>query len=117
MENNVQTTNTPQQNAPNAVASLVVGILSLLSGCYGLGLILGIIGAVLAGSGMRAYTANPAMYKGEGMLKAGKILSIVGIVFGAISLLTSVIMIISGASFLSFYSDVLGMDFLESLDF
>ena len=57
------------------------------------------------------------MYKGEGMLKAGKILSIVGIVFGAISLLTSVIMIISGASFLSFYSDVLGMDFLESLDF
>jgi hypothetical protein len=117
MENNVQTTNTPQQNAPNSVASLILGILSLLSGCYGLGLILGIIGAVLAGSGMRAYNANPGMYKGEGMLKAGKILSIIGIVFGAISLLTSLIMIISGAGFLSFYSDVLGMEFMDALDF
>lgn len=117
MENNVQATNTPQQNVPNAVASLVLGILSLLSGCYGVGLILGIIGAILAGSGMKAYNANPSLYKGEGMLKTGKILSIIGIVFGAISLLTSIIMLISGASFLAFYSDVLGLDFLDFMDF
>ena len=115
MENNLQnqTSGITQQKAPNSVASLVLGILSLLSGCYGVGLILGIIGAVLAGNGLKAYNANPGMYTGEGMLKAGKILSIIGIVFGGISLLTSLIMIISGASFLSFYSDVLGMDFLD----
>lgn len=112
MENNNQTTNGQQQMAPNAIASLVLGILSILSGCFGIGLVLGIIGAVLGSSGMKSYNANPVMYKGVGMLKAGKILSIIGIVFGGINILIGIIMLISGAGFLSLYSDILGLELL-----
>lgn len=113
MENNVQTTNDQQKMAPNAIASLVLGILSILSGCFGIGLVLGIIGAVLGSSGMKSYNANPAMYTGVGMLKAGKILSIIGIVFGGINILISLIMLVSGAGFLAFYSDFLGFDMFD----
>lgn len=113
MENNIQTTNGQQQTAPNAIASLVLGILSILSGCFGIGLVLGIIGAVLGGNGMKIYNANPSMYTGVGMLKAGKILSIIGIVFGGINVLISLIMLVSGAGFLAFYSDFLGLDMFD----
>ena len=75
---------TQKQNAPYAVAALVLGICSLLFGCFFVGLVCGIIGLVLANKGLAAYNANPAAYSGFGMLKAGKVTSILGIIFGAI---------------------------------
>ena len=77
MENN-------QQNAPYAVAALVLGICSLLFGCFFVGLICGIIGVVLANKGIQIYNKQPELYSGFGMLKAGKITSILGIIFSAI---------------------------------
>lgn len=106
METNqeISNQNQVQVNAPNAVASLVLGILSLVVGCMGVGLILGIIGLVLSNNGTKALNANPSKYKGEGMLKAGKILSILGIVFAAISI---AVIIITGGGMLAYF-DIMG---------
>ena len=73
-------------NAPYAVASLVLGICSLLFGCWGAGLVCGIIGLVLSKKGFAAYNETPGQYAGFGMLNAGKIMSIIGIVSGALSI-------------------------------
>lgn len=101
-----------KQNAPNAVASLVLGILSIASGCLFVGLILGIIGAVLASNGMKAYLSAPTAYKNEGMLKAGRILSIIGIVLSSVSIFFAIISAVAlGGSF--FFLE----NFLDILDF
>lgn len=97
---NPSTPNQIKPNAPNAVASLVLGILSLAIGCLGVGLILGIIGLVLASKGTKEYNANPERYKGEGMLKAGKIMSIIGIVLSGIAFIA---MLISGAGLFAMF--------------
>ena len=72
------------QNAPYAVAALVLGICSLLFGCIFVGFVCGIVGLVLANKGLAVYLQNPAQYSGYGMLRAGKVTSILGIIFGAI---------------------------------
>ena len=80
-----------KQNAPYAVAALVLGICSLLFGCFFVGLVCGIVGLVLANKGFATYQTNPDLYSGYGMLKAGKITSILGIIFGAIYVLYYII--------------------------
>ena len=76
-----------QQKLPNATAVLVLGILSLVGClCYGLpGMILGLIGLILANKDEKLYRQNPTMYSDYGNLKAGKILSIIGLVLGLLS--------------------------------
>lgn len=83
-----------KQNAPYAVAALVLGICSLLFGCFFVGFVCGIIGAVLANKGLAVYNQSPAQYTGYGMLKAGKVTSILGIVFGAIYLVYYIIAVV-----------------------
>lgn len=73
-----------KKNAPYAVAALVLGICSLLFGCFFVGFICGIVGVVLAKKGLAEYNLHPELYGGAGMLNAGKIMSVIGIVFGAI---------------------------------
>ena len=73
-----------KQQLPNAVAVLVLGICSIVINCYGIGLILGIIGLVLASTGRKMYKENPAQYDGWGSLNAGFIMSIIGVAIGAI---------------------------------
>lgn len=73
-----------QQNAPYAVAALVLGICSFVFGCFFVGLVCGIVGLVLANKGLAVYRSNPTAYSGYGMLNAGRITSILGIVFGSI---------------------------------
>ena len=77
----------PRQTAPYAVASLVLGIASLVMSGIGITLVLGIIGLVLSNKGMDEYRAHPELYTGEGMLQAGKITSIIGIAMGALAML------------------------------
>lgn len=98
-----------QDNAPNAVAALVLGILSLLSGCFFIGLVLGIIGLVLANNGYKAYCLNPAAYKNAEMLKTGKILSIIGIVLGSISIVVGIISAVLLGGSLFFLEDLLDL--------
>ena len=82
------------------VASLVLGICSLVFGCFFVGLICGIIGLVLANKGLSVCRIDSS-YTGQGMLKAGKITSIIGIVLGAIYILYYIVavLIIGAAGF------------------
>lgn len=67
-----------------AVASLVLGIVGLCTGwLYGLGCILGIVGIVMS--------ANAKKQNGpSGMATAGLVLSILAVVFGAVTLACTV---------------------------
>ena len=98
-----------QTTAPYAVASLVLGILSLLGGCLFVGLVLGIVGLVLGNKGLKCVNANPTQYSGIGMLKSGKITSIIGIVLGGIALVWGIIAAaLMGGSFLAMF-ELLGL--------
>ena len=100
-----------QQTAPNAVAAVVLGICSLLFGCFFVGLICGIIGVVLANKGLTVYRANPTQYTGSGMLSAGKIMSVIGIIFGAIYIVYYIVAVAilgsAGFAYLSFLEDLM----------
>ena len=79
-----------QQPLPNATATLVLGIVSILGCfCYGVvGLICGIIGIVLANKDMARYRANPAAWTSSSYnnLKAGRVCSIIGTILGSIGI-------------------------------
>ena len=68
-----------------AVASLVLGGLSLVTGTVFVGLILGIIGCVL---GVKARNKMPMGHPDRGVATAGMVCSIIGIVIGGIALVS-----------------------------
>jgi hypothetical protein len=76
-----------QRPLPNATTVLVLGILSVVLGCGGIGLILGIIGLLISREGKQAYEQNPSEWIGYGNLNAGRIMSIIGICLGGLSIL------------------------------
>lgn len=78
-----------KRNLPNATAVLILGILSIITCCcYGIfGLVLGIVALVLANKDMKLYQENPEVYLNYQNLSIGKILSIIGIILSAISLM------------------------------
>ncbi len=71
---------------PNATAVLILGICSIVFSCM-FGVILGIIGIVLSGKGIKMHKANPDLYDGWGQLNAGYIMSIIGTCLGALGLI------------------------------
>lgn len=95
-----------KETAPYAVASLVLGICSLLFACVFAGFVCAIIGLVLANKGLRYYREQPDLYGGSGMLKAGKVTSILGIIFGAFWIFWVVVVI------LLFSAGVLALPFM-----
>ena len=103
MENQPLTTNQQLEKLPNATAVLILGICSLLFGCLLFGFICGIIGLALAKKPMQMYLQNPQRYMNYGALNAGRIMSIIGVIFGAISLIWFIVAtLILGESFLFF---------------
>ncbi len=82
-----------KQQLPNAVAVLVLGICSILFGCIFVGLICGIIGVALSKKGKQMYLENPNKYVNYGMLNAGRITSIIGIIFGGLYIIYYVIFV------------------------
>lgn len=96
MEDNQQYTPQagPKQTAPYAVASMVLGISSLVVSGLGITLVLGIIGLIFSNKGLAEMNANPGMYTGDGMLRAGKVTSIIGIVLSSIALVTIILIIV-----------------------
>jgi hypothetical protein len=101
MENLTQPqSNQPKAMLPNATAVLVLGILSIVCSCFFVGLILGIIGLVLGNKSKKLYKENPANWDGYGQLNAGWIMSIIGLVLGAIYIIYYIIwiMIIGAAA-------------------
>jgi hypothetical protein len=102
-----QTSNTtPQPVLPNATAVLVLGILYIVVGCMTLGLILGIIGLALSKEGRIAYARNPEGYSGYGMLNAGRVLCIIGIVLGSISVFYVIIVLAIGGAVLGSLAEI-----------
>lgn len=94
-----------QKTAPNAVTALVLGICSLLFGCFFVGLVCGIVGLVLANKGVQIYRQSPESYSGYGMLNAGRIMSIIGIVFSALYVFYYIIAIgVLGGTGLAFFN-------------
>lgn len=83
--------NVTKKTAPNSVAALVLGICSIVLGCGFVGLVCGIVGLVLANKGLIQYNEDPSLYTDNKMLNAGKITSIIGIVFGAIAVILTLI--------------------------
>lgn len=79
-------------NLPNATAVLVLGILSIIGCCfYGIGVIFGIIGLVLASKDMKLYRKNPEGYLNYSTLNIGRILSIIGIILFVVSIIFTLI--------------------------
>jgi hypothetical protein len=76
-----------KQALPNATAVLVLGICSIVFGCFYVGFILGIIGLALSSKGRKLYRENPNDYVGYGSLNAGFIMSIIGTILGGIYVL------------------------------
>jgi len=77
---------------PNATSSLVLGIISIVSlcCCTFIGVVLGIIGLVQGNSAIALYKQSPGVYS-EASYKnanAGKICSIIGLVLGALSIVS-----------------------------
>lgn len=85
-----------QTNAPYSIASMVCGIASLvLSVSTIIALTLAIVGLALGVSGTKKIRGQEQHYKGLGMLKAGKICSIISLAINGIVL---IVFIIAGAA-------------------
>ena len=75
----------PKLLAPTAIASMVLGILSInFSSLIIPGFILAAIGKRKANEGYDAIAANPDTYTGAGMLNAGRITSKVGLILSIV---------------------------------
>lgn len=73
-----------KEKLPNSTTVLVLGICSIVLGCFFIGLILGIIGLVLSGKDKQMYKSNPELYDGYGALNAGRIMSIIGVILSGL---------------------------------
>ena len=69
-----------KQTPPYSVSSLVLGILSLLLFNAVIGVILGFIGLYQANKGLSKCKQHPALYKGNGMLIAAKVLCLITVI-------------------------------------
>jgi hypothetical protein len=90
-----------KQTLPNATAVLVLGICSIVFGCFFVGLVLGIIGIVLSTKGRKLYKDDPTLYDGYGSLNAGFIMSIIGTILGGLYVLY---VIIAGATLFTMFN-------------
>lgn len=81
---------------PNATAVLVLGLLSILTcWCYGVpGLILGAVALYLAGRDLREYRQNPEIYGNYSTLRIGRVLSIIGLILSALTLIATIYMVV-----------------------
>lgn len=90
-QQNFNATGNQPVNLPNATASLVLGIISIVGAfCYGIvGVICGIIGLILANKDRKAYQATPELYtpSSYSTSNSGRVCSIIGLILGGIFLL------------------------------
>ena len=78
-----------QQKLPNVTIAIVLGIFSYICCCFSMGLggiILSGIALFLVSKDTKLYKENPELYSNFQTLKTAKIIAIIGLVLGAISL-------------------------------
>jgi ABC-type Fe3+ transport system permease subunit len=89
-----------QINLPNSTASLVLGIISIVTSiCYAtalIGIICGIIGLVLGNKDRAAYQSSPESYalSSHNQSNAGRTCSIIGVILAGLWILFLLIMLI-----------------------
>ena len=82
-----QAVNTVQQAAPGAISGFILSLAGFLLDAIPLvGLVMSVIGVVLCSKGKKQLAANPSAYANTGLLTAGEVIGIIGIVCGALSL-------------------------------
>lgn len=79
-----------KEKLPHSQASLILGIFSIVTCCcYGIpGIILGIIGLLQANKAIAIHNENPETYDGFGNANTGKIMSIIGLVLGILTIIS-----------------------------
>lgn len=92
-----------QKQLPNASAVLVLGILSIVTSCFMIGLVLGIVGLIISAEPNRMYRQSPDLWLGYGNLNAGRIMCIIGVIIGGLLILYMISMflifgVIAGAA-------------------
>ncbi len=100
-----------KQKLPNSTTVLVLGIVSILTSCCCtviIGGIPAIIGLVLAKKSNTLYNANPELYDGYNNLKTGRILNIIGLALGVITLLWTVYSIQSAGGWEAYRESIMG---------
>ena len=83
-----------KEKLPHSTAALVLGIFSIITCCFnGIpGLILSIIGLMESKKAIAIHNQDPELYDGIGNANAGRIISIIGIVFSAIATISFIYM-------------------------
>lgn len=76
-----------QSELPNVPLILGLGVSSILLNLIFIGVFVGIIGLSYANKSRNKYNKNPYKYIGYAGLKAGRLLNIIGIALGGISML------------------------------
>ena len=96
-----------QQKLPNAVATLILGILSILgSCCYGIpGIIMAIIALIISSNSNKLLKANPEGYSDAGNHKAGRICAFIGLGISALYFIFFIVyVVILGAAMSDIYN-------------
>ncbi len=109
-EPKVTPTVTELQRAPKSIGGFICGLLGfLLDWVPIVGFVLSIVGAALCGSGKNAVRSNPQAYGSTGLLTAGQVLGIIGIVASSIMLIITLIwgVILGGGGLFYFMDDIL----------
>lgn len=87
---------------PNATIALILSILSFIGCCLSSGLggvILASIGLYLANKDRKLYLANPDQYDNYSIVKAARIIAIIGLVLSILILVTAIgLLIYAGGS-------------------
>lgn len=93
------------QTAPGSIPGFILSLAGLLVDWVPIaGLVLSIIGTVICGKGRRQVASNPSAYTNTGLLSAGHVIGIIGIVCGAVYLVIWLIyaLIFGGGTLLLF---------------
>lgn len=87
-----------QQKLPNATISLILGIISFIACCFSWGIggiLMSGIALFLTKKDKKLYDENPDQYDNYGQVKTAKIIAIIGLVLGILTLLMIIGMIIA----------------------
>ncbi len=87
-----------QKKLPNVTISLVLGIISFIACCFSWGIggiLLSGIGLFLTNKDKKIYEADPERYDNFNTLKTARIIAIIGLVLGVLTLLLIVGMLIA----------------------
>ncbi len=86
-----------QKKLPNVTISLVLGIISFIACCCSMGIggiLLSGIAFYLTKKDEKLYAENPDQYDNHSQLKTAKIIAIIGLVLGVITLIWTIVRIV-----------------------